>query len=231
MNERIIKERRRDAWLIVTGALLVVLLVAGLLLLRLQPTLVAVPKSGLTPLPHETAPVRLLPAPTRSELLSTPTILGQTPEPDGVSMTGVAVGQNAPDFTLPTMNGDTLTLSDLRGQAVLLNFWASWCGPCRLEMPALVQAYEKHQIDGLEIVAFNATFQDSLPAVKAFVDEFQLPFPVVLDEAGHIITDDYQLRGLPMSIFINRDGTIARVQLGAMSEAQIEGFIEEILAK
>jgi peroxiredoxin len=98
-------------------------------------------------------------------------------------------------------------------------------------MPTLVRAAETYRADGLEIVAFNVTYQDSLPEARAFVDEFQLPFPVVLDEAGHVTADDYQLRGLPMSIFINRDGVITRVQLGAMSETQIEEFIEALLAE
>ena len=145
-------------------------------------------------------------------------------------MTAVSVGQVAPDFTLPTLDGGLLTLSDLRGQPVVLNFWASWCVPCRLEMPALAAAYQQCQPDGLDIIAFNVTYQDSLSEAEAFAGEFNLPFPVVLDKEGHVTADDYRLRGLPMSIFINREGTITRVQLGAMTEAHIGEFLEELLA-
>ncbi|MCB0191547.1 MAG: TlpA family protein disulfide reductase [Anaerolineae bacterium] len=230
MNERLIKERRRDTLLIFTGALLLVLLVAGLLLLPSPLAPRGAPESSPTPADRTTT-AGSLPTPIRSQSLPPPIILGLTPEPDSVTVTGMVVGQIAPDFTLLTLNGDTLTLSGLRGRPVLINFWASWCAPCRIEMPTLVRVYKKYQPEGLEIVAFNVTSQDSLSNAQAFVNEFQLPFPVVLDKAGHVTADDYQLRGLPMSIFINRDGVIAHVQLGAMSEVQIEDVIEDLLAE
>jgi hypothetical protein len=96
-------------------------------------------------------------------------------------------------------------------------------------MPALATAHQQYRPEGLEIIAFNVTYQDTLPEVEAFVEEFKLPFPVVLDEEGHITADDYRLRGLPMSIFIDRDGVITRVQLGAMTENQLGDFLKELL--
>lgn len=233
MNERLIKERRRDSWLIGASVLIIIigLLAATLLLLQPQPLPVTMPESSPTSSATETIAADALPTSIRRESRPTPVILSLTPQTNDVAMTGVVVGQIAPDFTLPTLDGEVLTLSDRRGKPVVINFWASWCVPCRVEMPALVRAYEQYRADGLEIVAFNVIFQDSLSEVRAFVDEFQLPFPVVLDEAGHVTADDYQVRGLPMSIFINRDGTIARVQLGAMNEAQIEEFIGALLAE
>jgi cytochrome c biogenesis protein CcmG, thiol:disulfide interchange protein DsbE len=135
----------------------------------------------------------------------------------------------APDFTLQILDGKTIRLSDLRGQPVLINFWASWCGPCRLEMPELIRIYEAHRSEGFAILALNDTSHDSLPAVKAFVEELQLPFPVLLDETGAVSTDLYQLRGLPTSVFVNQEGVIVRTYLGTMTGAQIEQFVAEIL--
>lgn len=138
-------------------------------------------------------------------------------------------GAPAPDFTLKTLDGSELSLSQFRGQPVLINFWASWCPPCRLEMPELVRAFEAHQSEGFIILAVDLTFQDSITDVRAFVDEFNMTFPVVLDETGEVTNSVYRLRGLPTSVFIGRDGKIKRVHIGAMTREQIEAFIAEII--
>lgn len=142
---------------------------------------------------------------------------------------GMAAGQLAPDFTLHNLAGEPVKLSDLRGRPVLINFWASWCGPCRLEMPDLVQAYEAHKAKGFVILAVNPTFQDTLPDVKAFVREFNMTFPVLLDETGAVTSQLYRLRGLPTSVFVNRAGRITRIRLGAMTGKQMNAFVAEIL--
>ncbi|MCI0725779.1 MAG: TlpA family protein disulfide reductase [Chloroflexi bacterium] len=141
----------------------------------------------------------------------------------------VVVGQPAPNFTLRTLNGDEVSLTDFKGQPVLINFWASWCPPCRLEMPDLVNAYETHQGEGFVILAINLTFQDSLPDVEAFVQEFKMTFPILLDQTGEVTNYQYQLLGLPMSIFVDREGSVARVQIGGMTGEQIDAFIAEIM--
>lgn len=138
-------------------------------------------------------------------------------------------GAPAPDFMLKTLDGNELNLSQFQGQPVMINFWASWCPPCRLEMPELVLAYEIHQPEGFTILAINLTIQDSIPDVKAFVDEFNMTFPVLLDETGEVTMVLYRLRGLPTSVFIGRDGQIKRVHIGAMTAEQIEAFIAEII--
>ena len=145
------------------------------------------------------------------------------------SVQAPTLGSVAPDFALQTLDGETIRLSDLRGKGVVLNFWASWCIPCRREMPELVRVYETHRTEGLEILALNVTAQDSLPAVQAFVEELQLPFPVLLDKTGTVSTDLYQLRGLPTSVFINQEGVMVRIYVGAMTGVQLDQFVAEIL--
>lgn len=138
-------------------------------------------------------------------------------------------GAPAPDFALKTLDGSEVSLSQFRGQPVLINFWASWCPPCRLEMPDLVRAYEAHKAEGFVVLGVNLTFQDSLPDVQAFVDEFNMTFPVLLDEAGEVTENLYRLRGLPLSVFVNREGVITRVHLGAMTASQIDDYVGELL--
>jgi cytochrome c biogenesis protein CcmG, thiol:disulfide interchange protein DsbE len=138
------------------------------------------------------------------------------------------IGQPAPNFTLTTVDGDEVTLTDFRGQAVLINFWASWCVPCRLEMPALQQAYNAHKDEGLVILGINRTFADELPDITAFVREFNLTFPILLD-TNDTVNTDYQVLGLPTSIFINREGIVTHIQIGAMTKTDLKKLIDDIL--
>lgn len=138
-------------------------------------------------------------------------------------------GFSAPDFTLKTPNGETYTLSELKGKAVLINLWATWCPPCRAEMPAMQKLYEEYQSQGLVILAVNATYQDDPLSIAPFINEYGLTFPILLDETGKTAAA-YQLRSLPSSYFINRAGIIAEVVIGGpMSEALLRTRIEKIL--
>ncbi len=137
-------------------------------------------------------------------------------------------GFMAPEFTLETLHGETVTLSELRGTPVLINLWASWCGPCRAEMPAMQRIHEKYK-DEFTILAVNATNQDNLNAAAAFVNEHGLTFPILLDHDGSVSTQ-YQLRSLPTSFFVNREGIIEEVVIGGpMSEALLQTRIENLL--
>ncbi len=139
-------------------------------------------------------------------------------------------GFKAPDFNLQTLDGQTVTLSSLRGQAVMINLWASWCPPCRQEMPEILRAYEAHRDQGFTVLAVNTTFQDNETDVRAFVREFGLTFPVVLDPTGSMSRRS-QLRALPTTFFVDRRGAIQEVVVGGpMSRALIESKVAKILA-
>ena len=134
----------------------------------------------------------------------------------------------APDFELEMLGGDQIRLSDLRGRAVVVNLWASWCPPCRAEMPALQAAYEANRARGLEIIAVDTTWQDRAEDAADFAQEHGLSFPIGLDHSGSI-SRQYLLRALPSTFFIGPDGVIKKVVIGGpMSEATIRTAVEEL---
>src|SRR5512133_794085 len=112
----------------------------------------------------------------------------------------------APDFTLADPHGRTYTLSGLRRQALIVNVWATWCPPCKGEMPALEAAYRKYGTQGLTVLGVNATDQDAPLDIVPFVHRYGLTFPVLLDETGEV-RRRYQVRSLPSTFFIDSDGT------------------------
>lgn len=135
----------------------------------------------------------------------------------------------APEFSLLGINGEEITLSKLRGTPVMINFWASWCPPCKAEMPTMQLAYEKYKDRGFTILAINATNQDNLDAAASFISDNGLTFPVLLDSNGQT-TEDYQIRSLPTSFFIDRDGRITDVVVGGpLVEALLNIRINELL--
>ena len=135
----------------------------------------------------------------------------------------------APEFALKTPEGETIQLSDLRGQPVLVNLWATWCPPCRAEMQTLETVYNDYKDQGFIVLAVNMTSQDDPQAVLPFVTERGLTYPILLDDKGEI-AKAYQMKSLPSSFFINRDGTINEVVIGGpMAEALLRTRIEEML--
>ena len=135
----------------------------------------------------------------------------------------------APDFELQTTTGETIKLSGLRGQAVLVNLWATWCPPCRAEMPAIEKIYNEYKDDGLVVLGVNMTYQDTPANIAPFVTEYGLTFPILLDETNSV-GNVYQLRSLPSSFFIDREGIIQEVVIGGpMAEALLRTRVEQIL--
>ncbi|MBC5636065.1 redoxin domain-containing protein [Ornithinibacillus sp. BX22] len=120
---------------------------------------------------------------------------------------GLNVGDQAPEFELPLLNGDVVKLSDLKGKKVLINFWATWCPPCKEEMPEMQQLYEEYG-DDITIIAINATGSErNESAVRDFIDEYGYTFPVAIDK-NNDTTDNYMAYTIPTSYFIGTDGVI-----------------------
>lgn len=144
-----------------------------------------------------------------------------SPSPDGeedqaeeTDEVGISVGQIAPDFQLNTIEGETTHLSDYRGQRVILNFWATWCPPCRAEIPDFQKLYDSEDV---EILAVDLTeTEESIEDVRSFVEEFEMTFPVLMDESSDV-ADMYQVMAYPTSYMIDSSGHIQYVALGAMN--------------
>jgi peroxiredoxin len=170
--------------------------------------------------PSEEATITRQTSPTGPATIAVDSTLLESP--NGVLLQS---GATAPDFSYTLRDGTTHHLSDLRGQKVLVNFWATWCPPCRAEMPDMQEALELHQDEGFVVLAVNSG--ETLADVEAFADEFALSFPLIVNESNDIGAG-YAARNLPTSYFINSDGTIHTVQRGLMTTEFIEQRLEEM---
>ncbi|WP_254901248.1 thiol-disulfide oxidoreductase ResA [Tuberibacillus sp. Marseille-P3662] len=132
----------------------------------------------------------------------------------------------ARDFTLKTADDEKLQLSDYRGKGVVLNFWGSWCDPCKREMPHLNAAYHSDKVNDVEIIAVN--IEESSLTVKQFVDRYKLDFPVLMDRDG-IVKDAYGIKPIPTTFFINPQGKVVKVKKGEMTSTQeVLNYMKEI---
>jgi thiol-disulfide isomerase/thioredoxin len=134
-------------------------------------------------------------------------------------------GELARDFSLRDLDGSSVTLSDLRGKVVLINFWASWCGPCLIEIPHLVAFHAEHRDQGVEILAVNVL--EDRQQVAAFAEKHGMTFPVLLDTRGSV-TADYYVRAIPVSVFVDAEGVIGRVHIGLLTEATLAEYVSEL---
>lgn len=140
----------------------------------------------------------------------------------------LAVGDAAYDFTLQDLDGNSVSLSDLHGRPVILNFWATWCGPCRIEMPELQAAYEARQDDGLVILALDQQEQADIVR-EFFYGQMGLTFTPLLDSEG-AVSDSYGAnRVLPTTFFINPAGEVTVIHRGPMTRSQIDGYLAETI--
>jgi peroxiredoxin len=137
------------------------------------------------------------------------------------------LGSPAPDFTLQTVDGTPLRLSDLKGKPIFMNFWATWCVPCREEMPAMQELYEQYRDRGLVILAVN--MEEDQARVRRWIDQGGFTYTFVLDSEGQQLKR-YNVNAAPTSYFIDRDGVIRDLKLGAISRAEMETKVEKLLA-
>ncbi len=129
----------------------------------------------------------------------------------------------APDFTLPDLNGARVSLAQVRGRPVVINFWATWCPPCRDEIPRLIEAYQREK----ESVAFLAISDEPADVVGPFVKEHAIPYVNLLD-GGDRVSSTYGIRALPTTVFISRDSEIMVFYTGEMSARIIEEGLRRI---
>lgn len=134
----------------------------------------------------------------------------------------------APDFVLNDLSGEIYQLSNLQGNIIIINVWASWCKPCQYEMPAMQEIYEKYKDNEIILLAVNNTNQDNVSDVLEFVRENDLTFPILLDVEG-FVSNKYQVQALPSTFFIDKTGRISEIIIGGpMSKTLIESKIKEL---
>lgn len=138
---------------------------------------------------------------------------------------GLKAGKMAPDFTLTSLNGEVTSLSAFKGNMVLLNFWATWCRPCRYEIPYIQQIFEEYSAKGLVVLTVNS-WEDRETA-QEFMSQNQLTFPVLTDYPGKKVARTYQIRTIPATFIIDRKGIIKAVKIGAFqNKAEIESLLK-----
>jgi cytochrome c biogenesis protein CcmG/thiol:disulfide interchange protein DsbE len=137
------------------------------------------------------------------------------------------VGRVAPNFTLPQLDGGPVTLSKLRGQVVVINFWASWCAECKVEQAALDQAWQQFQDAGVVVIGVN--FEDSATAARSYVRTADVTYPVVEDSASRTALA-YGLHGIPETFVVNQAGRIVNRVIGPVGGASLAGEINSMLA-
>lgn len=154
-------------------------------------------------------------------------ILQDAPPQTDLSAVPVKVNYPAPELTLTDMQGDSSSLADYRGQIILVNLWATWCPPCKEEMPALESFYRKHESDGFVIVAINDG--DPVPDVIQFVEEYGLTFPVWLDPTYIATEQAFKTLNLPSSFVISREGIIVLSWVGGINAKTLEKYLTPII--
>jgi peroxiredoxin len=153
-------------------------------------------------------------------------VLAACAGPGEAAPEGVLEGTRAKGFELESLEGDLVSLGDYRGSIVLVNLWATWCQPCREEIPDLLAAYDEHKDAGFLVLGVNV--EESVETVAPFVEEFGITYPVLMDKDAEILKA-YRAQGLPMSFIVDRDGMIRVRHTGYLSEEQLQSYLAQLL--
>ncbi len=148
--------------------------------------------------------------------------------PDGQqeATVGINVGQIAPGFTLFDLDGNEISLSDFRGKTVFINFWATWCPPCRAEMPEIEAVHQEYKDKGVVVIGVDIVEPES--TVRQYIKRGGFTWTIVLDSTGEVASD-YQIAAIPTSFFIDREGIIRAVNIGAMTKKAMEAKLAKAI--
>jgi thiol-disulfide isomerase/thioredoxin len=143
----------------------------------------------------------------------------------------VTTGQAAPlDFTLKDMNGVDVKLANFKGKPIVLNFWATWCGPCRAEIPSLVELQKQYGDEGKDVVILGVSVDDPVEKLKPYASQMKMNYPVLVGNGREDVQDAFgPLWGIPVTVFIGRDGNIAKKHSGIATKEQFEQEIKALL--
>ncbi|MEK3992774.1 MULTISPECIES: thiol-disulfide oxidoreductase ResA [Robertmurraya] len=141
-------------------------------------------------------------------------------------MVKVKINESAPNFSLKNLSGSEHNLEELKGKVVLLNFWGSWCKPCKNEMPAIQNVYDKYKNNGFEVLAIN--IEESEFVVRNYFEQNNLHLPVLLDKQSEV-TNLFNVDLLPASFIINREGKVVQIHEGEIQEGQLESWVKSNL--
>ena len=145
---------------------------------------------------------------------------------DPPETTGINVGSVAVDFTLEALDGSEVSLSQYRGDVVLINFWATWCPPCRAEIPDIEDAYRARKDEGF--VVLGVSVEQTYGSVAPFVELAGMTYPVLLDELSQVY-NTYRVPGLPTSLLVDEEGVIQARHVGQLSKAQLKEYLDQVL--
>ncbi len=128
------------------------------------------------------------------------------------------------DFKLMDLDGNEMSLSDFAGKIVVLNFWATWCSPCRVEIPYFIEVYNKYKDKGVQFIGVS---NEDVSTLKSFAEDYNINYPILIDNAG--VGGEWGIRAIPTTFILNKDGKVIFKNIGMMTREQLENNIEDAL--